>query len=108
MQYSQQLLLSDGFGVLVQRKLLSSSVLVVRSGVIRPTLLLLLAASGIGHITVVEHNEVELSNFHWQVIHTKGRRVTIKDRSARNAMRDLNPTVLVTALAEPITWDKAM
>ena len=57
-----------------------------RAGGIRPTLLLLLAASGVGRIMVVDHNDVEVSNLHWLVIHTKGRRRTRKARSARNAM----------------------
>ena len=49
-----------------------------------------------------------MSNPHWQVIHTEGRRGTSKARSARDAMRPLNPTVLVTAVTEPLTWDNAM
>ena len=52
----------DGFGVLSQRKLLSSSVLVVVVGVIGPTLLLFLATSGMGSIMVMDHNDVEFSN----------------------------------------------
>ena len=61
-----------------QRKLLPSSVLVVGAGGIGSTLLLFLAASGVGRITVVEHNGVEVSNLHWQVIYTEGRRGTSK------------------------------
>ena len=80
MRYSCQLLLSDRFGVLGQRKLLSLLVLVIRAGRIRPTLLLFLAASGVGRIVVVDHDNVEVSNLHWKVIHTDGRRGTIKAR----------------------------
>ena len=77
MWYSRQILLSDGFGVLGQRKFVSTSVLVVGEGGIGSTLLLFLAASGVGRITVVDHDDVEVSNLHWQVIHTKGRRGTL-------------------------------
>ena len=66
----------DGFGLWRQRKLLASLVLVVRSGGIGYTLLLFLAASNVGHITVVDHNDVEVSNLRWQVTHTEGRRET--------------------------------
>ena len=104
MRYSRQLLLSDGFGVLGQRKLLSLLVLVVGAGSISPTLLLLLAASGVGRIMVVDHNNLEVSNLHRQVIHSKGRRGTSKAGSARNAMRDLNPTVSVMDVVYPLTW----
>ena len=44
---------------------------------------------------------VEVSNLHWQVIHTEGRKVKSKARSAHDAMRALNPTVSVTAVTEP-------
>ena len=40
-------------------------VLAIREGDIRPTLLLFLASSGVGLITVVNHNNVEVSNLHW-------------------------------------------
>ena len=68
----------DGFGVLGQHKLLSSLVLVVGAGGIVSNLLLFLAASGMGRITVGAHNNVEVFNLHWQVIHTEGRRGTSK------------------------------
>ena len=98
----------DGFGVLGQSKLPSLLILVVRAGVIGSTLFLLLAASSVGHITVVGHYDVELSNLHQQVINTNGGRGTSKARYACNTMRDLNPTLLVTAVTEPLTWDNTM
>ena len=81
--------------------------LVVRKGGIGSTLLLLFPSSGVGRITVVDHNNVEVSNLHWKVIHTK-RRGACKARSAHSAMRDLNPTVSVTSVTEPLTWENAM
>ena len=86
-----------------QRKLLSLSVLVVRAGSISPTLLLFLAASGVGRIAVVDHDNLEVYDLHWQVIHTEGRRGTSKARSACDDMRTLNPNALVTAVMEPLT-----
>ena len=71
-------MLSDRFVVLGQQKILSSLVLVVGAGGIGYTFLLFLAASGVGHITVVHHDNMEVSNLHWKVIHTKGRRGTSK------------------------------
>ena len=47
-----------------QRKLLSLSVLVVGAGGIGSTLLLLLAASNVGRIMVVDHDNMEVSNLH--------------------------------------------
>ena len=89
-------------------KILSFLVLVVGEGGIGPTLLLFLAAIIMGRITVLDHNDVEVSNLHWEVIHTKGRRQAIKSRSVRNAMRALKPTVSVTAMTETLTWYNSM
>ena len=71
-------------------------------------ILLFLAVSCVGSITVVDHDNVEVYNLHWHVIHTKGRRGTRKARSAHDTVRDLNPTVLVTAMTDPLTWDNTM
>ena len=68
-----------------QHKLLSPSVPVVRAGGIGSTLLLLLAASSVGRITVVDHDDVEVSNLHQQVIHTEGRRGVSKARYTHDA-----------------------
>ena len=78
-------------------------VLVVGTGGIGSTLLPFLAASDVGRITVVNHNNAEVYNLHWRVIHTEGRRGTSKARSARDAIRSLNPTASVTAVTEPLT-----
>ena len=88
-----------------QRKLQSLSVLVVGAGGIGPTLLLFLSASGVGRITLVDHDNVEVSNLHWQVIHTDGRRGTSKARSALDAIRDLKSTLSMTAVTDTLTWD---
>ena len=98
----------DGFGVLGQSKLPSLLILVVRAGVIGSTLFLLLAASSVGHITVVGHYDVEVSNLHQQVINNNRGEGIFKARYACNTMRDLNPTLLVTAVTEPLTWDNTM
>lgn len=110
-RYSRQLLLSDGFGVEGQRKLLSSKVLVVGAGGIGSSLLLYLAASGVGHVTIVDYDAVERSNLHRQIIHRDrdavGGGVVRSDtdtkkknkaQSAKEAMLRLNPTVSITAL----------
>ena len=82
--------------------------LVIEAGGIGSTLLLFLAESGVERITIEDHNEVEVSNLHRQVIPTEGRRGTSKARYARDAMRALNPTVSMMAVTENLTWDNAM
>jgi hypothetical protein len=68
-RYSRQLLLNDGFGIEGQKRLLSLSVLVIGAGGVGSTVLLYLAATGAGHIIVVDYDNVEMSNLHQQVIH---------------------------------------
>ena len=77
-------------------------------GVISTTFLLFSATSGVGHITVVYYDNVEVSNLHWQVIPAKESRVMSKSGSIHDAMRDLNPTVSVTDVTDPLIWDNDM
>mmetsp|Transcript_2829 Transcript_2829/g.4020 ORF Transcript_2829/g.4020 Transcript_2829/m.4020 type:complete len:545 (-) Transcript_2829:369-2003(-) len=106
-RYSRQLLLQDGFGVEGQRKLLSSSVLVVGAGGIGSSLLLYLASSGVGHITVVDFDDVDMSNLHRQIIHKNKDVGMNKAVSACRAMKDLNPTINCTPIEYPITFENA-
>ncbi|KAL7499990.1 hypothetical protein ACHAWT_010931 [Skeletonema menzelii] len=116
-RYSRQLLLNDGFGVSGQKQLLSSSILVVGAGGIGSTVLLYLAAAGVGHITVVDYDCVEMTNLHRQIIHkdcnaSKGVHDSTlglnKALSAKQAMLDLNPTISCTALDIIITGENAL
>ena len=43
-----------------------------------------------------------------KVIHTERRRGTSNDRSSRDSMRSLKPTVSFKDVTEPLTWDIAM
>ena len=106
-RYSRHLLLADGFGIQGQARLLSVSILVVGAGGIGSSLLLYLAAAGLGHITVVDFDDVERSNLGRQIVHrdvdaangyTGHQAGKNKAQSAKEAMIALNPTVSVTAL----------
>jgi adenylyltransferase/sulfurtransferase len=107
MRYSRQLLLQDGFGTDGQKKLLSSSVLVVGAGGIGSTVLMYLAASGVGHISVVDFDEVDMSNLHRQVIHTEANVGVNKAVSACQAVKALNPSIRCTPIQEVLTFDNA-
>ena len=107
-RYSRQLLLKDGFGVHGQCKLLSSKVIVVGAGGIGSTALFYLAAMGIGHITVIDFDVVEVSNLHRQIIHHERNVKMNKAISACKAMKELNPSVSCTAVQEKLTFDNAL
>lgn len=67
LRYSRQLVLSE-LDLIGQRKLLDSRVLVVGAGGLGCPLVLYLASSGVGHITIVDHDVVELHNLPRQVL----------------------------------------
>lgn len=107
-RYSRQLLLSEGFGVSGQLKLLSSSVLVVGAGGIGSTVLLYLAAAGVGNISIIDYDKVESSNLHRQVIHSAQRVGMNKAVSACQTLLELNPTIRCQALDIHLSHENAL
>jgi len=107
-RYSRQLLLRGGFGVEGQLKMLNSSVLVVGAGGIGSTVILYLAAAGIGNLSVVDFDEVDVSNLHRQIIHKTSDVGLNKAESARRAVRNLNPSVSFNVINKPLTADNAL
>lgn len=70
--------------------------------------ILYLAASGIGNLSVVDFDAVDVSNLHRQVIHRTNDVGMNKAESARRAVRDLNPTISFNVINEPFTADNAL
>ncbi len=92
LRYSRQILLPD-FGVEAQQKLLDSHVLVMGLGGLGSPVAMYLAAAGVGKLTLVDFDTVELSNLQRQIIHTTGSLHQSKVESAANAVKKLNPEV---------------
>ena len=65
-RYSRQLLLPE-FGVKAQRKLKSSSALIVGAGGLGCPCAQYLVAAGVGRVGIVDHDVVDKSNLHRQV-----------------------------------------
>ena len=98
-RYARHIVLPEVGGI-GQAKLLEASVLVVGAGGLGAPLLLYLAAAGVGTIGVVDDDVVELSNLQRQVIHATARIGTPKVESARAAMEDVNPGVVLVPHAK--------
>ncbi|XP_021272516.1 adenylyltransferase and sulfurtransferase MOCS3 [Numida meleagris] len=92
LRYSRQLVLPE-LGVRGQLLLARSSVLVVGCGGLGCPLAQYLAAAGVGRLGLVDHDVVETSNLHRQVLHGEARRGLPKAVSAVEALRQLNSTV---------------
>jgi len=99
LRYSRHLLL-DEVGVEGQQRLLDAHAVVIGAGGLGSPVALYLAASGVGRITVVDHDQVDLTNLQRQIAHTTERVGLDKARSAASAMRALNPDVQVHAITE--------
>ena len=101
LRYSRHILL-DEIGIEGQQRLLDAHVLVVGAGGLGSPVALYLAASGVGHITIADHDVVDLTNLQRQIAHTTSRVGQAKVDSATQAMLALNPDVRVTALARQL------
>jgi len=97
LRYSRHILL-DEVGIEGQQRLLDSHALVVGAGGLGSAVALYLAASGVGHITLADHDVVDLTNLQRQIAHTTARVGQAKVLSAAQAMQALNPEVKVTPL----------
>jgi molybdopterin/thiamine biosynthesis adenylyltransferase len=101
LRYSRHILLDD-VGIEGQQRLVDSHVLVVGAGGLGSPVAMYLAASGVGHITIADHDVVDLTNLQRQIAHTTSRVGHPKVESAAQAMLALNPEVRVTALANKL------
>lgn len=105
-RYARHIVLAE-IGGIGQSKLVAAKVLVVGAGGLGAPLLQYLAAAGIGTLGVIDHDTVDLSNLQRQVIHRTSDVGISKVESARRALQDINPEVLVQAHDERLTADNA-
>jgi molybdopterin/thiamine biosynthesis adenylyltransferase len=99
MRYARHVLL-DEFGVEGQDRLLASRVLIVGVGGLGSPAAAYLSAAGVGHITLVDDDVVELSNLQRQILHTTGRLGLAKADSGRMALAQINPDIRIDAVVE--------
>jgi molybdopterin/thiamine biosynthesis adenylyltransferase len=99
LRYSRHILL-DEIGIEGQEKLLAAHVLVIGAGGLGSPAALYLASAGVGTITLVDDDDVDLTNLQRQIAHVTGRVGQPKAESARTAMLALNPGITVNALRE--------
>ena len=101
-RYSRQIVLKN-VGPLGQKKLLKSSVLVVGAGGLGSPILLYLAGTGIGKIGIIDHDKVDLSNLHRQILFNTKDIKKSKSKSASLKLKKINPDIKVKFFQEKIT-----
>ncbi len=99
LRYSRHILL-DEIGVEGQERIMQARALVIGVGGLGSPVALYLATAGIGHLTLVDHDTVDLTNLQRQIAHTEARVGQPKVESARQALLAINPQLNVTALAQ--------
>jgi len=99
LRYSRHLLLDD-IGIEGQQRLLASHALIVGAGGLGSPVALYLASAGVGQITLVDDDTVDLTNLQRQIMHTEARVGQPKVASAEAAIGALNPGVRVRTVAQ--------
>jgi molybdopterin/thiamine biosynthesis adenylyltransferase len=99
LRYSRQIMLPQ-IDVEGQQKLLSAHVLIVGAGGLGSPAAIYLAAAGVGHITLFDDDEVDLSNLQRQIAHYTDDIGMAKVISTRQTLNRLNPDVNVRAVKQ--------
>lgn len=93
-RYERNILI-DKLGALGQQKLKSARVLVCGAGGLGSSVIMNLAALGVGHIGIIDNDRVELSNLNRQFVHKISTLGANKTDSALQWVKDFNPEVEV-------------
>ena len=101
LRYSRHLLLDD-IDIAGQEKLLNSHALVIGAGGLGSACTPYLAAAGIGQITLVDHDVVELTNLQRQIMHQHNSIGMSKVASGKRFLHSINPGITVHAIAQKL------
>ena len=104
LRYSRQIMLPQ-IDVTGQEKLLNSHALIIGLGGLGSPVALYLAAAGLGRLTLVDHDQVDLSNLQRQVIHATPDIGRDKVESARDRIQAINPECHVECINQQLEGD---
>ena len=102
LRYSRHILLDD-IGIEGQEKILAAHAIVIGAGGLGSAAAPYLAAAGIGKITLIDHDTVDLTNLQRQIMHNQNSVGQAKVQSGKAMLLNLNPHVQVNALQEKAT-----
>ena len=94
-RFSRQIVLKD-IGILGQKKILSSKVLIVGVGGLGSPVAEFLSRAGVGSIGVVDDDKVSLSNLHRQSLYNTSDIGKFKVKVAKDKIKKINPNTKVT------------
>jgi molybdopterin/thiamine biosynthesis adenylyltransferase len=99
LRYSRHILL-DEIGIEGQQRLLDARALVIGAGGLGSPVALYLGTAGVGRITLVDHDTVDLTNLQRQIAHRMARVGRPKVESAAESVHQIHPGVRVLDLRE--------
>jgi molybdopterin-synthase adenylyltransferase len=99
LRYSRHILLNE-VGVDGQEKLLAARALVIGAGGLGSPVALYLGTAGVGQITIVDNDVVDMTNLQRQIAHDLSRVGTNKAQSASQSIAAINPEVQVTCITQ--------
>ena len=94
LRYSRHILL-DEIGIEGQQRIMGSRALIIGAGGLGSPVALFLGSAGVGDVTIVDNDTVDMTNLQRQIAHTMSRVGLPKVNSAEVAIAALNPTVTV-------------
>jgi molybdopterin/thiamine biosynthesis adenylyltransferase len=99
LRYSRQIMLPQ-VDIEGQQKLLAAKALIVGAGGLGSPASIYLAAAGIGHITIYDDDEVDLSNLQRQIAHHTNDIGMDKVISTQKTLKNINPDIKVVAVKQ--------
>lgn len=102
LRYNRQIMLPQ-IEVVGQQKLCAAHVLLFGAGGLGSPVAMYLAASGVGRLTIVDPDRVDLSNLQRQIIHRDKDIGQLKGVSARQTLAELNPETNVRVVNSILT-----
>ena len=103
-RYARQAIMPD-IGEEGQERLLAARLLLVGAGGLGSPAGFYLAAAGIGHVTIIDDETVEISNLNRQILHTTASIGSPKAEQAARMMNALNPAMTAQPLQGRLTAD---
>jgi molybdopterin/thiamine biosynthesis adenylyltransferase len=94
-RFSRQIVLKD-IGILGQKKILSSKVLIIGAGGLGSPVVEFLSRAGVGSIGIVDNDRVSLSNLHRQSLYNTSDIGKFKVKITKDKIKKINPNTKVT------------
>lgn len=102
LRYSRHLLLEE-IDVVGQEKLLNAHVLVIGAGGLGSAAAPYLTTAGVGHITLMDHDVVELTNLQRQIMHAESSIGKSKVASGKAFLERINSTIQIETIQAKAT-----